>query len=152
VQGNLLKTNDLPFVFIKLTHICKIGLLLNVFYRTLDNCRAKPWKLLEEHSDYDAAKNHEDCAAAMRLVHFFLKIPENQIQLRNLKKQYPGTVIVPIRAVEAGGKNRIPLMLAEYISKKTGFEVDTSVVQTNQVHRTGTYEWYRFAFMPSFDG
>jgi hypothetical protein len=30
----MLKTKDLPFVFIKLTHICEIG-LLNVFYRTL---------------------------------------------------------------------------------------------------------------------
>jgi hypothetical protein len=29
--GNLLKMNDLPFVFIKLTHICEKGLLLNIF-------------------------------------------------------------------------------------------------------------------------
>jgi hypothetical protein len=68
----------------------------------LDNCYAKPWKLLEEHPDYDAAKNHEDCTATMCLVYFFLKIPENQIQLRNLKKQNPRAVIVPIRAIEAG--------------------------------------------------
>jgi orotate phosphoribosyltransferase-like protein len=43
-------------------------------------------------------------------------------------------------------------MLAGYISKKTGFEVDTSIVQTNRVHRTGTDEWYRFIFRPSFGG
>jgi hypothetical protein len=118
----------------------------------LDNCCARPWKLLEEHPDYDAAKNHEDCAAAMRLIHDFLKTPENQAQMRTLKQKYPDAIIVPVRAVEAGGKNRIPLMLAEYISKKTGFEVDTSIVQTNRVHRTGTDEWYRFTFRPSFDG
>jgi len=118
----------------------------------LENCYAKPWKLLEEHPDYDAAKNHEDRTAAMRLVHDFLKTPENQTQLMKLKKQYHGSVLVPIRAIEAGGKNKIPVVLAEYISKKTGFEVDTSIVQTNRAHRTGTDEWHRFAFRPSFDG
>jgi orotate phosphoribosyltransferase-like protein len=118
----------------------------------IDNCYAKPWKLLEDHHDYDAAKNNEDCAAAMRLVHDFLKISENQKRLRLLKQKYFNAIIVPVRAIEARGKNRIPLILAEYISKKTGFEVDTYIVQTNRVHRTGTDEWYRFAFRPSFDG
>jgi hypothetical protein len=118
----------------------------------LDDCCARPWKLLEEHPDYDAAKNHEDRAAAMRLIHDFLNTPENHVQLRNLKNLCHGAVIVPIRAIEAGGKNKIPLILAEYISKKTGFEIDTSIVQTNRAHRTGTDAWYRFAFRPSFDG
>jgi len=118
----------------------------------INNCYAKPWKILEQHPDYDAAKNHEDSIAAMRLIHDFLKIPENQKQLLNLKKQYDKAIIVPVRAIEAGGKNKIPLFLAEYISQKTGFEVDTTIVQTNSVYRTGTDEWHRFAFRPSFDG
>jgi hypothetical protein len=47
----------------------------------LDNCYAKPWTILEEHPNYDAAKNHEDRTVALSLVHSFLKTPENQAQL-----------------------------------------------------------------------
>jgi len=118
----------------------------------LDNCYAKPWTLLEEHYDYDDAKNHEDRVAALSLVHSFLKTPENQKQLQMLKQKYPDAIIVPVRAVEANGKNRIPEALAEYISKSIGFEIDYSIVQTNRVHRTGKDEWHRFAFRPAFDG
>jgi adenine/guanine phosphoribosyltransferase-like PRPP-binding protein len=118
----------------------------------LENAGAKSWKLLANHPDYDAAKNQEDRAAALRLVHGFLKAPENQAQLNSLKQKYPGAVIVPIRAIEAGGKNRIPEILAEYIARKTEFIVDTNIVQCNRVHRTGSDEWHRFAFRPAFDG
>jgi len=118
----------------------------------LDDCCAKPWKLLEEHPDYDAAKNHEDRIAALSLVHSFLNTPENLSQLRFLKNNYSDAIIVPVHAIEANGKNRIPEMLADYIGKYTGLEVDDNIVQSNRVHRTGTDEWYRFAFRPSFDG
>jgi len=118
----------------------------------LENACAKPWKFLEAHPDYDEAKNHENRAAALRLVHDFLRTPENHAQLLTLKQKYSGAVIVPVRAIEAGGKNRIPEALAEYIGMNTGLEVDDGIVQTNRVHRTGTDEWHRFAFRPSFDG
>jgi hypothetical protein len=118
----------------------------------LDNCCAKPWKLLEDHHDYDAAKNNEDRTAALSLVHSFLKTLENQKQLQVLKQKYPDGIIVPIRAVEAGGKNKLPVAFAEYIVKCTGIEINDDIVQTNRVHRTGKDEWYRFAFRPSFNG
>ena len=118
----------------------------------LENACAKPWKFLEAHPDYEAAKNREDRVAALRLVHGFLKTPENQAQLLTLKQKYSGAVIVPVRAIEAGGKNRIPEALAEYIGMNAGFGVDDNIVQTNRVHRTGSDEWHRFAFRPSFDG
>jgi hypothetical protein len=51
----------------------------------LDDCSAKPWYILKEHPDYDAAKNHEDRFAAARLVHSFLKQPVNQKQMMSLK-------------------------------------------------------------------
>jgi len=118
----------------------------------LENAWAKPWKFLEAHPDYYAAKKQEDRAAAIRLIHSFLKTPDNQVQLRSLLQKFPDAIIVPVRAVEAGGKNRIPEMLAEYISRKTEFEVNTDIVQTNKVFRTGSDEWHRFAFRPVFDG
>ena len=118
----------------------------------LENACAKPWKLLEDHPFYDDAKNHEDRIAALSLVHSFLNTPENLNQLSKLKQKYPDAVIVPVRAVEANGKNKIPWMLAEYIGKRTGLEINDNIVQTNRVHRTGKDEWHRFAFRPSFSG
>jgi hypothetical protein len=118
----------------------------------LENCCAKPWKLMEEHPDYDAAKNHEDRIAALSLVHSFLKTPENQAQLQLLKQKYSDSIIVPVHAVEAKGKNKIPGALAEYIGSRTGIEINDNIIQTNRVHRTGKDEWHRFAFRPSFNG
>jgi len=118
----------------------------------LENTCATPWKLLEAHPDYDAAKNKENRDAALRLVCDFLRTPENQTQLITLKQKYPGAVIVPVHAIEIGGKNRIPEALAEYIGMNTGLDVDDNIIQSNRVHRTGTDEWHRFAFRPSYEG
>ncbi|MDR0301448.1 MAG: phosphoribosyltransferase [Treponema sp.] len=123
-----------------------------MYFVDLDNCHETPWKILEEHPDYDAAKNHEDRIAALSLVHSFLKIPENQEQLLFLKNAYQSSIIVPVHAVEAKGRNKIPGALAEYISKCTGIEINDNIIQTNRVHRTGKDEWHRFAFRPSFNG
>jgi len=117
-----------------------------------DSPDSKSWKILEAHPDYDAAKKHEDREAALRLVEYFLESPENQEQLKYLSQKYAGSIIVSIHAVEAGGKNRIPEMLAEYIGDITGIEVNDNIVQTNRVHRTGSDEWHRFAFRPTFTG
>jgi hypothetical protein len=118
----------------------------------LENACAAPWTLLEDHPFYDDAKNHEDRIAALSLVHFFLNTPENLVQLEKLKQQYADAIIVPVRAIEAKGRNKIPGMLAEYIGRRTGMEINDNIIQTNRVHRTGKDEWHRFAFRPSFDG
>ncbi|MDR2717004.1 MAG: hypothetical protein LBB89_02920 [Treponema sp.] len=118
----------------------------------LDNCHAKPWTILEEHPDYDLAKNHEDRLAALSLVHSFLNTQENHAQMQLLKQKYPDAIIVPVHAIEAKGKNRIPGALAEYISKCTDIEINDNIIQTNRVHHTGKDEWHRFAFRPSFNG
>ena len=117
-----------------------------------ENGDAKSWKILEAHPDYDAAKNHENREAALRLVKDFLDTPENEIKLKTLKQKFPSSIIVSVHAIEANGKNYIPQMIADYIGKLTGLEVDDNIIQTNRVHRTGTDEWYRFAFRPTFDG
>jgi len=118
----------------------------------LENSSQKPWKFIEAHPDYKAAKFNEDRVAAMRLIHDFLKTPENGLQLSKLRLLYPNAIVVSVHAVEASGKNQIPQMLADYIGKRTGLEVDDGIIQVNRVHRTGTDEWHRFAFRPSFDG
>jgi hypothetical protein len=116
------------------------------------NCYAKPWRILTEHPDYDAAKNHQDREAAARLVKDLLGTPENQAQLALIAERFPNAIIVPVHGIEANGRNRIPEMLAEYIGKRTGLEINADIVQTNEVHRTGSDSWHRFAFRPEFDG
>jgi len=118
----------------------------------LENCCSKPWRFLKAHPGYDAAKNREGRAAALLLVHDFLKMPENRGQIAALKDKYKGAIIVPVRSMEGGRKNRIPEMLAEYIGQNTGLDVDANIVQSNKACRTGSDEWRRFAFRPSFSG
>jgi hypothetical protein len=117
-----------------------------------NNTYGKPWKLLSQHADYDAAKNHEDREAAMRLVSSILDTPENQAQLATLKKQFPNAIVVPVHGIEANGKNRIPEMLAEYVAEHSGLEADTGIVMSKSAHRTGHDQWFRFASRPKFDG
>jgi hypothetical protein len=118
----------------------------------LQNTHAKPWALLTKHPDYDAAKNHEDRGAAARLVENLLSTAENKAQIKEIKEKYRGAIVVPVRALEAQGKNRLPEALADFIGHKTDLEVDTGIVQTNEVHRTGADAWHRLAFRPEFDG
>jgi len=118
----------------------------------LNDSFPKPWVVLSNHPCYDAAKNHEDRAAALQLVRDFLETPDNITQLTSLASRFSDTVIVPIHAIEAHGVNKIPEMLAEYIGDITGLEVDNTIVQTNRVYRTGSDEIHRFAFRPTYDG
>jgi hypothetical protein len=120
------------------------------------NLYGKPWVLLENDPDYDAAKNHNDPGAGARLVRSFFNAPEsrdqNNAQLKEIGKKFPNAIIVPVRAKEENDKNCLAMMLAEYMGKHTGLKVDQSIVQSNEVHRTHKDEWHRFAFRPKFDG
>ena len=119
------------------------------------NLYAVPSNLLKDRErfpDYHAAKREEDFPAAMRLVKKLLNTPENTVQLHGLKHRHPDAILAAVSAEEAGGKNKLPLALAEYIAKKTGFDVDMNIVQSNKVHHTGSDGWRRMAFRPEFDG
>jgi hypothetical protein len=118
----------------------------------VNNCDAMPWRALMYDPDYGAAKNHEDSTAALRLVRRILDRPENAAQMRSLKNKFPGAILVPIHAEEAGGRNRLPAALAAYLAKRTGLEVDTAIVQSTRAFHTGSSVWYRFASRPEFSG
>jgi hypothetical protein len=114
-----------------------------------------PSKLLKnekEFPDYHAAKWEEDFNAAGRLVLQLVNTQDNIIQLHELKHIYPNAILASVYAEETGGKNKIPIALAEYINKKAGFELDKNIVQTNKVLRTGADDWHRLAFRPEFTG
>jgi proteasome lid subunit RPN8/RPN11 len=112
----------------------------------------KPWIILMDHPDYEAAKNHEDLDAAQRLVRRFLDTPWARNCLENIIREYPGAIITAIHAAEKNGKNKIPVTLAHNIAEITGLEEDDSIIQTNLVKRTGNDAIYRLAFRPQFDG
>jgi len=62
------------------------------------------------------------------------------------------TIIVPVHAEEAVGRNMIPLATSAILAKKLGLEVDTNIVQAIKVSRTGGDGWHRLANPPAFDG
>ncbi|MEI6210308.1 MAG: JAB domain-containing protein [bacterium] len=102
---------------------------------------------LQAHSDHTAAKAG-DVEAAGRVVLALAK-PD---KARALVASFPGATLVPVHAVEASGKNKLPRVYAEYLSHLTGMPVKDEMVQSNMVGRTGKGQWHRMAVRPTFDG
>lgn len=87
-----------------------------------------------KHPDYAAAKSG-DIEAAMRLAQD-LVTPELVAQVEDaIGNARPR--VVPVLAVEASGRNKIPLATSVVLADRLGLEVDTGVVQANRAHRTG---------------
>ncbi|MDR2364579.1 MAG: LPD5 domain-containing protein [Zoogloeaceae bacterium] len=103
------------------------------------------------HPDYRAAKSG-DREAAARFVRDIMSGKTQQEKLKTLAEKYPNAIVVPVHAEEAAGRNQIPRKLADYIGQAAGLEVDTDIVQSKRVGRTGQDAMYRLAFRPEFDG
>jgi predicted amidophosphoribosyltransferase len=69
-----------------------------------------------------------------------------------LAQQHPSAIVVPVHAEESTGRNQIPTKFADYFGYVTGLEVDTGIVQSRKVGRTGKGAWHRLAFRPAFSG
>ncbi|MDR3279258.1 MAG: phosphoribosyltransferase [Synergistaceae bacterium] len=108
------------------------------------------YKKMKQHSDYDAAKTGDN-EAAIRLIHSLVSVEKNSI-FSALAKKYPNALLVGIHAEEDAGKNKIPQVLAEYIGKITGLEVDEKILQSNIVSHTGAGQNVRLFIRPEFDG
>ncbi len=102
---------------------------------------------LVTHPDHAAAKAG-DMDSAARLVMDLA--PAEKI--RALAAAYPGAIVAAVHAQESGGINEIPAKFADYIGHLTGLVVDTEIIQSNTVFRTGRGGWYRMAFRPEFEG
>jgi hypothetical protein len=70
----------------------------------------------------------------------------------DLARRFPDAIIVPVRALERAGNNRLPGEFAAYFGHVTGLRVDDQIVQNNQTGHTGSGSDYRMAHRPSFDG
>jgi adenine/guanine phosphoribosyltransferase-like PRPP-binding protein len=101
---------------------------------------------------YDRAKNHEDKEAAAQLIDRLVS-DEGIEKIKAIASKHPDAIIAPIHAVEGRGKNAIPSSLAVFIGETGNFEVDTNIVQSNTVSKTGAKStWYRFARRAAFEG
>ena len=70
----------------------------------------------------------------------------------DLQKRFPNAILVPVRALERAGNNRLPGEFAAYFGHVTGLRVNDGIVQNNQTGHTGSGSDYRMAHRPSFDG
>ncbi|WP_370548552.1 hypothetical protein NMD69_07955 [Edwardsiella tarda] len=101
------------------------------------------------HPDYTAAKNG-DKDAAYRLVADVL----NKAAIDDIRGIIGNhrVVLTAVHAEEASRRNKIPLAMAEVLGKILHQEVDSGIVQTVRVGRSGMDGFARLANQPSFAG
>ena len=90
---------------------------------------------LNNDPDYQAAKAG-DVNCARNLVARLLKDETIAQMIEQFQPRKDTTVLLPILAQETVGKNKIPLAIAERISKKTGIPFTDTIYQTNHIGRT----------------
>ena len=124
-------------------HRCTWGQFPNVVLHVSDE------RIVKNHPAYSAAKAG-DSDAAFNLVKE--TIDENAIlaikQLSISKMPF----LVSAHAYEQSGVNAIPEALADEISTRTGFPVESSIVQVNVVGHTGSNGFTRLARQALFEG
>lgn len=102
---------------------------------------------MHAHADYTAAKSGDKLAAA-RLARDLI-VPE---KAADLARRYSNSLLVPVHAEEATGRNAIPVAFATLLATLTGLPLFTEIVQANTRGATGQDALYRFAFRARFDG
>lgn len=105
-------------------------------------------RTLVKDPDFQAAKRGE-VEPAIRTVERHVKPKALEIAKR---KWGSDVVYVPVQALEHTGPNTTPRALAEYYAAKVGGEVNTDVVQANQVFHTGAKMLSRMLARAVFDG
>ena len=137
-----------------LSNMIDNGISAETEYPLIKNVSVDPLSSIAKmrsHPDYTAAKAG-DSDAAFRLVNEIFTGEEQKRKIKELGSKYPDAIIVGVYAVEAAGKNKIPLFLAKKISELSGIEYDPSIIQINKVGRTDSSAVYRLAHRPKFAG
>jgi len=120
----------------------------------LDVVQLTSMKKMLGHPDYAAGKNG-DTDAAYRLIRDTIVKKEHERKIQSLKERYPNAILVAVHAEERQGINKIPQVLANFISVKTGLKInggEDAIVQSVQVCRSYTDALYRLALRPKFTG
>ncbi len=103
---------------------------------------------LKKDPDYGAAKKQADAEAAGNIAERII----DKGKARYFKERYEFNVVVPVDAEEAGGKNKIPRMLAERIGILCDTDVDSEIVQSNHARHSGAAPLKRLLRRPEFSG
>lgn len=102
------------------------------------------------HPDYQLAKNG-NTASALRLVGDTLT--NSSIEKIKATAKGKDPVLVSVHALEDVSINQIPSAMAVLISKKTGWDIETSIIQSKKVGRTSAPDgFYRIVNQPTFEG
>lgn len=102
------------------------------------------------HPDYQAAKNGH-IEAAIRLVQDVLTTASIEQLKYVIEDKEP--ILVAVHAEEDVSINRIPTAMAVLIAKRTGWDIEYSIVQAKKVGRTfAPSGFYRIANQPTFAG
>ena len=103
----------------------------------------------KKEPEYQAAKAG-NMPAAINLVERLLTDDTVEKIRRRIRDSKP--LVLPVLAVETAGNNKIPLAMAKVLAKRLNLEVESNIVQSERVGRTGTDANHRLAFNPSFVG
>ena len=103
----------------------------------------------KKEPEYQAAKAG-NTPAAFDLVERLLTDDTVEKIRRRIKDNKP--LLLPVLAVETAGNNKIPLAMAKVLARRLNLEVESNIVQSERVGRTGTDANHRLAFNPSFEG
>lgn len=103
---------------------------------------------LNKHPDYAAAKAGDD-EAAMRIA---LDMVDDALVEKVRQAAGGADVIVPVVSVEASGRNKIPLMVAEVLADRLGSTAESQIAQANSPKRTAMDGLSRLLNPPVFDG
>ncbi|MGC3944590.1 MAG: PLxRFG domain-containing protein [Chryseolinea sp.] len=104
---------------------------------------------LNNHPEYRLAKAG-DVHAALAVAEDLVK-PDLITKVKGMADGKPAT-LVPVASIEAGGRNKIPLAVAEVLADRTGLETTGQIVQVNAPHRTSMDGLQRILSSPVFDG
>ena len=103
----------------------------------------------KKEPEYQAAKAG-NTLAAINLVERLLTDDTVEKIRRQIRDSKP--LILPVLAIETAGNNKIPLAMAKVLAKRLNLAVESNIVQSERVGRTGTDANHRLAFNPSFEG
>ncbi|WP_066570549.1 LPD7 domain-containing protein, partial [Snodgrassella sp. CFCC 13594] len=104
---------------------------------------------LKNEPEYVAAKGG-DVVAAGQLVNKLIN-EETIGQIKQMIGDHQ-PYIVPVRAIESAGHNKIPLAMANAFGQELDLPIDHSIQQASKVSRTGSDINHRWAFQPTFTG
>ena len=112
-------------------------------------CMTTRASLMAKHGeDFHKAKAGDEDAAA-RLV----KAVSKPDKIKALVAAHPNASIVcPVHAEEATGRNKIPAAFAAHIASVAGIECDDEIVQTVRANHTGSNAAHRLFVSPEFAG